>query len=126
MLLPFQLGVGGRIGAGNQYMSWVSLPDVVEMIRYLITHESLRGPVNLVTPHPVRNAQFTKTLGHVLHRPTLLSMPDWGLRVLFGEMANELLLASTRVRPQKLLDTGYPFCHPNLEDALQEVLWGKE
>ncbi|MBD3305096.1 TIGR01777 family protein, partial [candidate division KSB3 bacterium] len=124
MLLPFQLGVGGKLGSGRQYMSWISLPDVVEAIPYLLTHDSITSPVNLVSPHPVRNAQFSKTLGHVLHRPALFSVPAVGLRVLFGEMADEVLLTSTRAKPQTLLDAGYAFLHPNLEDALQAVLWG--
>lgn len=117
MLFPFKMGLGGVIGNGKQYMSWVSISDVVEMIHYVMTHDSIRGPVNLVSPNPVRNDQFTKVLGHALRRPTIFPMPALVAHLLFGEMANELLLASTRAMPRKLMDAGYPFRHAELADA---------
>ena len=122
MLLPFKLGLGGVIGAGKQYMSWVSLDDVVGMIQFLIAHNSLQGPVNLVAPNPVSNREFTKTLGRALHRPTIFSLPAFVARMAFGEMADELLLASTRVLPKKLIDSGYQFLNPELEEAFEQML----
>jgi len=122
MLLPFTLGLGGILGDGNQYMSWISINDVVGAIEYLITDDTIHGPVNLVSPTPVTNSVFTKTLGSVLHRPTILPMPAFAARIVFGDMADELLLASTRVVPKKLIDSGYRFCHPHLGDALRQLL----
>jgi len=121
MLLPFKMGVGGVIGSGKQYMSWASIDDVAAMIQYVIANESMRGPVNLVSPNAVTNRQFTKTLGKVLHRPTILPMPAFAARMAFGEMANELLLASTRVVPKKLMDSDYEFRHPELGEALEHL-----
>ena len=122
MLLPFQLGVGGRIGSGQQYMSWVALDDVIGAIEHALTNEALRGAVNVVAPHPVTNQEFTKTLGRVLARPTLFPVPAFALRLAFGEMADALLLSSTRVEPARLKDTGYRFQYPELEGALRHVL----
>ncbi len=122
MLFPFKMGLGGPVGSGRQYMSWVSIDDVVEIIRYVIENDSLHGPVNVVSPNPVSNRQFTKTLGAVLHRPTIFPMPAFAARLAFGEMANELLLAGTRVAPKKLIDSGYKFRHPELAEALEHLL----
>jgi hypothetical protein len=122
MLLPFKLGLGGVFGTGKQFMSWVSLDDVVGMIQFLIAHNSLQGPVNLVAPNAVSNREFTKTLGRALHRPTIFSLPAFVARMAFGEMADELLLASTRVLPKKLIDSGYQFLHPELEEAFEQML----
>jgi uncharacterized protein (TIGR01777 family) len=122
MLLPFRMGLGGVIGTGRQYMSWVSIDDVVGMIQYVITNDSLRGPINLVAPNAVKNREFTKTLGRVLHRPTIFPMPAFAARIAFGEMANELLLSSTRVLPKKLMDSDYTFRHPELGEALEHLL----
>lgn len=122
MLLPFRMGLGGVIGSGRQYMSWVSIDDVVEIIQHAIANDSLQGPVNGVSPNPVSNRDFTKALGRVLHRPTICSMPAFVARLAFGEMANELLLASTRATPRKLTDSGYKFRHPELEEALEHLL----
>lgn len=119
---PFKMGVGGRIGSGAQYMSWVSMRDVTEMIHYVMTSDAITGPVNLVSPHPVTNSQFTKALGRVWRRPTFCALPAAMARLAFGEMGDELLLASTRVRPRKLLAAGYPFRHPDLEEALRDLL----
>lgn len=122
MLLPFRMGLGGVVGSGKQYMSWVSIDDVVGMIQFVIANDSVRGPVNLVSPNAVSNHEFTKTLGRVLHRPTILPMPACAARIAFGEMANELLLASTRVVPKKLMDSGYKFRHAELREALEHLL----
>ena len=122
MLLPFKMGLGGVIGSGAQYMSWVSIDDAVGAMQHVIKNDSLRGPVNLVSPTAVTNREFTATLGRVLHRPTILPMPAFAARIAFGEMANELLLASTRVFPQQLMDTDYKFRHPELREALKDLL----
>ncbi|MFB3126914.1 MAG: TIGR01777 family oxidoreductase [Candidatus Acidiferrales bacterium] len=122
MLLPFRLGVGGKIGSGRQYMSWIGIDDVVGVIHYALTTDELRGPVNAVAPNPVTNREFTKTLGRVLSRPTIFPMPAFAARLAFGEMADELLLASTRVKPARLQNSGYYFHHPRLEDALRHLL----
>lgn len=123
MLPPFRMGVGGVLGNGRQYMSWIALDDVVGAIHHTLITDSLQGPVNTVAPHPVTNREFTKTLGRVLRRPTLFPLPSFGLRLMFGgEMANELFLSSTRVEPTRLLETGYAFQYPELEGALQGVL----
>ncbi|MBI3291924.1 MAG: TIGR01777 family protein [Elusimicrobia bacterium] len=119
MLLPFRMGIGGVLGSGRQYMSWITLNDVVGVIQHALTTDTLKGPVNVVTPHPVTNREFTKTLGRVLGRPTLFPIPAFAARVVFGEMADELLLASTRVQPTRLVATGYRFRSPELEEALR-------
>jgi len=125
MLPPFQLGVGGKMGHGHQYMSWISLDDAVGTINHTLFHQTLTGPVNGVTSNPVTNLEFTKTLGKVLSRPTLCSMPSFVARLAFGEMANALLLSSTRVEPRQLTATGYEFNYPNLEGALRHLLKNK-
>jgi uncharacterized protein len=125
MLTPFRMGVGGRIGSGKQWMSWIALDDVIGAIHHALATESLRGPVNAVAPQAVTNREFTKTLGQVLHRPTFLPMPAFAARLALGEMADELLLASARVEPKTLLESNYRFVYGNLEDALRHLL-GKE
>jgi uncharacterized protein (TIGR01777 family) len=122
MIVPFQFGVGGKIGSGSQYMSWVALDDVIGAINHALVNESLRGPVNVVAPHAVTNYEFTKTLGRVLSRPTIFSVPAFAARLAFGEMADAVLLASTRVEPAKLKESGYVFQHPELESALRQML----
>jgi uncharacterized protein (TIGR01777 family) len=122
MLLPFRMGVGGVIGNGKQYMSWIALDDVIGAVQHALVTDTLRGPVNAVAPYPVTNREFTKTLGRVLRRPTLLPVPALAVRLALGEMADELLLASTRVEPKRLQATGYSFRHPELESALRHVL----
>ncbi len=122
MLLPFRLGAGGIIGSGRQYMSWVSIDDVVGAIEHALAHETLNGPVNVVAPAPATNHEFTKTLGKVLRRPTLFPMPGFAARLVFGEMADALLLASARVVPDRLRASGYSFRHPDLEPALRSLL----
>jgi uncharacterized protein (TIGR01777 family) len=121
MLLPFRLGVGGRIGSGRQYMSWICLDDLVAIIQYLLAAD-LSGPVNAVSPNPVTNREFARMLGGVLARPSILPFPGFVLRVLLGEMADALLLSSARVEPAKLAAAGYRFKHPDLEAALRHVV----
>jgi len=122
MLTPFKMGVGGKIGSGEQYMSWIALDDVVGAIKHALKDESLQGAVNTVAPGAVTNAEFTKTLGGVLGRPTLFPVPAFAARLAFGEMADELLLSSTRVEPKRLHATNYQFAYPKLEAALRHVL----
>jgi len=122
MRTPFKLGLGGRIGNGKQYMSWIAIEDLTGAIHHALTNESLRGPVNAVAPRSVTNLEFTKTLGRVLGRPTLFPLPAFAARLAFGEMADELLLASTRVEPTKLVSSGYRFRAPELEGALRHLL----
>jgi uncharacterized protein (TIGR01777 family) len=122
MLTPFRLGVGGRIGTGSQFMSWIALDDLVRAIVFALETESLNGAVNAVAPRPVTNAEFTRTLGGVLGRPTVFPMPAFAARAAFGEMADALLLASTRVRPARLEEAGFTFQYPELEGALRAVL----
>lgn len=122
MLPPFKLGVGGRLGSGKQFMSWIALDDLVGVIEHAITHGTLAGPVNAATPNPVTNQDFTKTLGRVLGRPTVLPVPSLAVRLLFGEMGDALLLASARLEPARLAASGYQFHYPELEPALRHVL----
>jgi uncharacterized protein (TIGR01777 family) len=122
MLTPFRLGLGGRLGNGRQWMSWIALEDAVGCISHALATEALRGPVNAVAPNPVTNREFTKTLGRVLGRPTIFPMPRMMARLAFGEMANELLMASSRVLPKVLLDGGYGFLYGDLESALRHLL----
>lgn len=122
MLLPFKLGLGGIVGNGKQYWSWISLDDLIGVIHHAITHDDLDGPVNGVVPHPATNREFTKTLGKVLRRPTIFPMPAFAARIALGEMADALLLASARVAPTRLQSSGYEFRTPDLEDALRHLL----
>ena len=122
MITPFKLGGGGILGSGTQYMSWISLDDEVAIIRYLMDNPEMSGTVNLVSPNPVTNKEFTKTLGRVLKRPTILPMPSFAVRLLFGEMGDALLLSSARVYPSKLIQSGYEFKHSSLENALRSIL----
>lgn len=122
MLLPFKLGGGGRVGSGRQYWSWISIDDAAGAILHALMTDNLRGPVNAVAPNPVTNQEFTKTLGRVLGRPTVMPMPAFAARLALGEMADELLLASARVEPKKLLRSGYDFRQPTLEAALRHLL----
>ena len=122
MLPPFRLGAGGRLGTGRQWMSWIAIDDLLGAIHHAMIHPSLSGAVNAVSPEPATNQQFTKALGRVLGRPTLASVPAFAARLAFGEMADALLLASTRVHPAKLLAAGYAFRHPDLDDALRHAL----
>lgn len=122
-LIPlFRLGLGGRIGSGDQYMSWVTLEDLVEIVLHALGDESLSGPVNAVTPNPVRNAEFTKTLGRILRRPTFFAVPAPLARLALGKMADALLLASARAEPAALERASFSFRWPRLEPALRRIL----
>jgi len=122
MLFPFKMGGGGIVGSGNQVWSWVSIHDVVGAIQHAINDESIRGPINATSPNASTNKEFTKALGHVLGRPTIIPMPAFLAKILLGEMAEALLLSSSRVLPKKLLDTGYQFQHEDLEATLRALL----
>ena len=122
MLLPFRLGLGGRLGSGKQWMSWVHVDDLVGAVHHVIGTESLQGAVNMVAPHPVTNAEFTRTLAAVLHRPALLPVPAFAARLAFGEMAQELLLTGQRAVPAKLEAGGYEFRFALLRAALADLL----
>jgi uncharacterized protein (TIGR01777 family) len=122
MLFPFRMGVGGKLGSGQQYMSWIAIDDAVGAIEHALANNTLRGPVNVVTPNPVTNLEFTKTLGHVLSRPTIFPVPAFAARLVFGEMADATLLSSQRVEPARLKESGYEFKYPELEGALKHVL----
>jgi uncharacterized protein (TIGR01777 family) len=122
MLIPFRAGFGGRIGNGRQYMSWIALDDVVTAVCHVLDNETLEGPVNVVAPNSLTNGEFARALGLALKRPSLLPLPGWAARLALGEMAEDLLLASTRVEPQKLLDSGCRFEFPELAGALDHLL----
>ncbi len=122
MILPFKLGIGGRVGSGQQWMSWLTLPEAVGLARYALENAGLSGAVNAVAPSPVRNAEFTKVLGKVLQRPTLFPAPAFALKLALGEMAEALLLSSQRAIPARLQEQNYRFQHPDLEGALRAVL----
>jgi uncharacterized protein (TIGR01777 family) len=121
MLTPFQWGLGGKAGQGNQWMSWIHADDLAELILFLLGKEEIRGPVNAVSPNPVTNAEFTETLGRVLRRPALLTVPEFALRALYGEMA-EIILGGQRIRPQAALSAGFKFHQPELGVALRNLL----
>lgn len=122
MLTPFKFGVGGIIGSGKQWMSWISLDDHIAIINYAIENESLRGAVNAVSPNPVTNEEFTTTLGEVLYRPTFLPLPEFAVNLVLGEMGDALLLASTRVEPRRLEDIGFKFQYPDLKKAVEHAV----
>lgn len=122
MLPVFRLGLGGRLGSGRQYMSWVSMHDAVRIIRFAIETPAVHGPVNAVAPDPVTNAEFTRTLGRVLHRTAFFHVPSFSLRLLPGGMGREMFLSSARVKPERLRETGFRFEHPEIEEALRHAL----
>jgi uncharacterized protein (TIGR01777 family) len=122
-LLPlFRLGLGGNLGSGREWMPWVTLRDAVGILRYCIDHAEIRGPVNVVAPGAVTNAEFTRALGAAVHRPAVIPVPAFALRLAFGDMADEAMLASVRVVPAKLLEAGYPFLDPEIGPALRGML----
>ncbi len=122
MLPPFKMGVGGILGDGSQYMSWITLDDLISVLRHCATTDTVTGPVNAVAPNPVTNAEYTKALSRALIRPAIFPIPAFVARLAFGEMADALLLASTRVSPTALISSGYAFRHGNINQALQAVL----
>lgn len=122
MLPAFQCGLGAVLGSGQQYMSWITLEDEVEALLYAVDHDSISGPMNVVAPAPVSNRIFTRTLGRILRRPTIFSVPAFVLQTALGEMADELLLSGQRVLPARLREAGFQFRNPELEPALRTVL----
>ena len=122
MLTPFKLGVGGRLGSGQQWMSWIAIEDVVGIIRNAIANEQVSGPVNVVAPNPVRNEEFTRLLAAMLHRPAIFPAPAFVLRLAMGEMADAVLLSSDRVKPERMLAAGYKFRFEILEPALRAAV----
>ena len=122
-LLPlFKYGFGAVLGSGNQYMSWITIDDVVKATEYILNNENIKGPVNMVAPNPVTNKEFTKELGIVLQRPTILKIPSWAIQALYGEMGKELLLTSTRALPHRLKSSGFDFQFPYLREGLRHIL----
>jgi uncharacterized protein len=122
MVRPFRFGLGGIIGNGRQYWSWVTLEDVVGALQHALTHEGLSGPVNVVSPNPVTNIDFTRGIAQVVRRPALFPLPPFAVRLFFGQMGEELMLASARVLPAKLEASGYKFRYPELKPALMDIL----
>lgn len=122
MLLPFKMGVGGVVGSGKQWMSWISLEDQIRGMLFVLENESIRGAVNLTSPNPATNEQFTKTLGEVLYRPTFLPLPEFAVGMIFGEMGDALLLDSTKVLPKRLEDAEFEFKFPELKPALEAAV----
>jgi len=122
MWLPFQLGVGGVLGSGQQMMSWIALEEIPYIVDHLIKSDKIVGAVNVVTPQPVSNAEFTKVLGHLMHRPTFLPVPAFAIRLLFGEMGQSLLLEGANVAPRRLQESGYRFLFSNLENIIMRII----
>ena len=122
MLPPFKAGLGGRLGSGRQYMSWISIDDLIRGCRFLLENDQLKGPFNLVSPSPVRNLEFARTLGRTLGRPAILPLPGVIISLLMGEMGRELLLAGARILPRRLEQAGFEFLYPNLKRALVHLL----
>ncbi|MHC4881065.1 MAG: TIGR01777 family oxidoreductase [Planctomycetota bacterium] len=122
MLPAFKMGMGGPLGDGQQWVSWISILDVVRVIEFALSCETLKGPVNAVSPHPVRNKEFAHAIGHALHRPEVMPIPKRMLHFMFGEMADETVLASTKVLPHKLQLEEFQFAHPDLHTALESIL----
>jgi uncharacterized protein (TIGR01777 family) len=122
MLTPFKLGLGGVIGSGKQYWSWITIDDVARCFEFALMNEELRGPVNGASPQPVTNREYTKALGGALHRPTIIPMPAFAARMAFGEMADGLMLCSAKVLPARLTAAGFEFRHPTIDEAFAAVL----
>lgn len=122
MVTPFKFGVGGTVGSGDQWMSWIAIDDLVRMIVFALENEEVVGPFNATAPNPAQNSDFTNTLGKVLNRPTILPVPAFGVKLLFGEMGERLLLEGCRVLPKKIQDLGFEFEFPDLEDAIRHSL----
>jgi uncharacterized protein (TIGR01777 family) len=122
MLTPFSFGVGGVVGSGKQWMSWIELEDLISVINFTLENERARGAINATAPNPATNEKFTKTLGEVLNRPTFIPIPEFGVKFMFGEMGETLLLQGSRVLPKKLEDLGFTFKYPELKEALQAAM----
>ncbi len=126
MLLPFKFGLGGQFGSGRQYLSWISLADLISMFEFTLAHDTITGPINGVSLEPITNREFTRTLGQVLRRPTFCTLPAFAVKLLLGEMGNALLLSSARVVPDGLLKAGFTFQDTNLEKTLRLLLGQSE
>jgi uncharacterized protein (TIGR01777 family) len=122
MVTPFKFGLGGKMGSGKHWMSWIAIDDLIRIVHFALENEDLQGAINASAPNPVTNEEFTKTLGKVLHRPTFFTMPEFAIKLMFGEMGETLLLEGQRVLPKKLQDAGFEFKFENLEDAFKNVL----
>lgn len=122
LLPPFELGAGGKIAQGTQWMSWIARDDVVRALCFILATDALHGPINLTAPNPATNADFAKALGHVLHRPSVATVPAFALRLMYGELADEALLAGQRVLPTALTTAGFSFLYPTLDAALRHEL----
>ncbi len=122
MLTPFKFGVGGTLGSGEQWMSWIALDDLIRIIHFALENENMRGAINATAPNPVKNKEFTGVLGKVLGRPTIIPVPAFGIKLLFGEMGETLLLQGARVLPERLQEAGFEFKFTNLEAALKHIL----
>jgi hypothetical protein len=124
MLLPFKMGLGGRTGSGQQWMSWIDVRDMVGAIHHILKNDLIQGPVNMVAPKPVRNEEFAKTLASALSRPAIFPLPAFAVKLVFGEMGEDLLLGSQKVEASKLISTGYPFRYRQLKTSLESLLHG--
>ena len=124
MLTPFKFGVGGTVGSGRQWMSWIAADDLIRLLHFALENAQINGAVNATAPNPATNEEFTKTLGKVLHRPTFIPIPEFAVKLLFGEMGETLLLEGQRVLPKRLQDAGFEFKFTNLEDAMKQALKG--
>ena len=124
MLPPFKMGLGGRTGSGRQWMSWIDVRDVVGAIHHILKNDLIQGALNMVSPKPVRNAEFAKTLASVLSRPAIFPLPAFAVKVAFGQMGEEMLLGSQKVEASKLISTGYPFRYRELRASLESILRG--
>lgn len=122
MLTPFSFGLGGVIGSGKQYMSWISIDDLVNILMFTLNNDSIEGAVNATAPQPATNEEFTKTLGSVMNRPTFIPVPEFGIKLLFGEMGERLVIEGARVIPKKLEEAGFKFTYEDLESALKHAL----
>ena len=122
MLTPFKFGVGGTVGSGEQYMSWIEIEDLIRIIHFALENETVSGAINATAPNPATNKEFTDTLGKVLHRPTIIPVPEFAIKLMFGEMGETLLLEGTRVLPEKLQNAGFEFKYTDLEAAMKRVL----
>jgi uncharacterized protein (TIGR01777 family) len=122
MLTPFRFGVGGTIGSGKQWMSWIAIDDIISIVHFFLDNENLHGAFNLTAPNPATNAKFTKTLGTILNRPTVLPLPAFAVKLMFGEMGETLLLQGARILPKRLLDAGYKFQFTDLKSAMKHVI----
>ncbi len=122
MLTPFKLGLGGKVGSGEQYFSFIAIDDLISIILFAIENKAISGPINAVSPYPINNQCFTESLAKILHRPAFLPLPTFAARLIFGQMADELLLSSAKVYPKRLMDAGFKFRYPYIKDALVHTL----